>query len=164
MDATKAMDLSVKRHSMADTLKLRVQSGEMRTMFNADGSALSRLSLAINVAEKSNLKISLPDGAELFNVIVNDKSTEVVKESTGGNVYWFLVGEAAKGNAMANVQITYEMQADEDVGDPVTLLGPTLSIPLENIDWYVMLPDGYDLSKYEGSFCLLYTSPSPRDS
>jgi DNA-binding PadR family transcriptional regulator len=149
VDSAKSMLLTVKRHSMAGTLKLRVASGEMRTMFNSEGSALSRLSLAINVAEKSRLRISLPAGAELFNVIVNDKSAEVVKE---GDAYWFFVSVAINDNEAAKVQITYQMQAGESSNSPITLLGPTLSIPLENIDWYVMLPDGYDLSTYEGGF------------
>jgi len=157
VDANKSMDLSVKRHSMADTLKLRVQSGEMRTMFNAEGSTLSRLSLAVNVVEKSNLKVSLPAGAELFNVIVNGKSTEVVKEDSAGNVYWFLVGEAVKGNELANVMITYEIESTEASGGAITLLGPTLNIPLENIDWYVMLPDGYNMNDFKGSFDYLDT-------
>jgi len=93
----------------------------------------------------------------LFNVIVNGKSTEVVKEDTTGNVYWFLVGEAMKGNALAEVLITYEMKATEDNGGNVTLLGPTLNVPLENVDWYVMLPDGYDMSQHKGSFDYLDT-------
>ncbi|MGJ8655104.1 MAG: hypothetical protein ACSHX6_01535 [Akkermansiaceae bacterium] len=154
MDAGVNMDLGVKRHSMAGTLKLRVESGEMRTMFSADGSALSRLSLAVNVAEKSSLRISLPVGAELFNVIVNEKSAEVVKEAGAENTftYWFLVSESIKENELATVQITYEMRAGERGGGKVTLLGPILSIPLENIDWFVMLPDGYDMSGYEGEF------------
>ncbi len=149
VDAKKSMPLTVKRHSMAGTLKLRVESGEMRTMFSSGGSALSRLSLAINVAEKSSLRISLPTGAELFNVIVNGKSAEVVKE---GDAYWFLVSEAINDNEPAKVQITYQMESGEDSSSAITLLGPTLSIPLENIDWFVMLPDGYDLSSYKGGF------------
>ena len=134
---------------MAGTLKLRVESGEMRTMFSSSGSALSRLSLAINVAEKSSLRISLPTGAELFNVIVNGKSAEVVKE---GDAYWFLVSEAINDKEPAKVQITYQMESSEDSSSAITLLGPTLSIPLENIDWFVMLPDGYGLSSYKSGF------------
>ena len=152
VDTAKVLDFRVKRHSMAGTLKLRVESGEMKTMFNADGSAISRLSLAVNVAEKSSLRISLPDGAKLFNVIVNDESAEVVKEGDKGNTYWFLVSESIMENEPAKVQITYEMKASADASDPITLLGPSLSIPLENIDWYVMLPDGYDISSYKGAF------------
>ena len=157
MDAEANMRLSVKRHSMAGTLKLRVESGEMRTMFSADGSALSRLSLAVNVAEKSSLRISLPEGSELFNVIVNEKSAEVVKEADAENTYWFLVSESIKENEPAEVQITYEMKAGDNSDSAVTLLGPILSIPLENIDWFVMLPDGYDLRGYKGKFEYRYT-------
>ncbi len=160
VDVERNMPLTVKRHSMAGTLKLRVASGEMRTMFNADGSALSRLSLAINVAEKSSLRISLPAGAELFNVIVNDKSVEVVRE---GDAYSFLVTEAIQSNQPAKVQITYQMKAAEESKSSITLLGPTLSIPLENIDWYVMLPDGYDLNSYKGGFDYLDTISNERE-
>ncbi len=80
---------------------------------------------------------------------MNDKSAEVVKAD---NAYWFFVSEAINDNEPAKVQITYEMKADENSSSPITLLGPTLSIPLENIDWFVMLPDGYDLSSYKGAF------------
>jgi len=83
---------------------------------------------------------------------VNDESAEVVKEGDKGNTYWFLVSESIMENEPAKVQITYEMQASADASDPITLLGPSLSIPLENIDWYVMLPDGYDISSYKGAF------------
>ncbi len=158
LDAKKKMALSVKRHSMAGTLKLRVARGNLRTMFNADGGALSRLSLDVNVAEKSSLRISLPDGAELFNVIVNDKSAEVVKE---GDAYWFHVSESNKDKEPAKVQITYQVKAGAAVGKVVTLLGPKMSIPLENIDWYVMLPDGYSMGKYRGGFDYIDTIRNP---
>jgi len=137
--SSEALAVSVKRHAMAGTLKLRVEQGEMRTLLSSDGSSLSRLSLQIRVIEESSLRVTLPENAELFNVVVNDESVAVVRD---GDEYRFIVAEASEDNVASQVKITYRIQGRSKYSD-VKLLGPSLNIPLEKIHWYVMLPDGY---------------------
>ncbi len=144
-NASEPFTVSVKRHAMAGTLKLRVEQGEMRTLLSADGSSLSRLSLEVRVIEESSLRVTLPMGAELFNVVVNDESVAVVRDE---DEYRFIVAEATKENAASTVKITYRNQGGTKESD-VKLLGPSLNIPLEKIHWYVMLPDGYDFNVRE---------------
>lgn len=137
---SEVLAVSVKRHAMAGTLKLRVERGEMRTLLSGEGSSLSRLSLDVRVVEESSLRVTLPKGAELFNVVVNDESVAVVRD---GDEYRFIVAEATEDNVASQVKITYRIQGGSKVSD-VKLLGPSLDIPLEKINWFVMLPDGYD--------------------
>mgnify|MGYP000666346737 CR=1 FL=1 len=149
-DAEKPLTVMVKRHAMAGTLKLRVEKAEMRTLFNVDGSALTRLSMDVKVVEKSRLRVTLPTGSELFNVIVNDESVAVVKED---DAYWFLIDSSANDSLAAKVKVTYLTDVPANGSqNKVKLFGPSLNIPLEKIDWFVMLPDGYDYSGFNGGF------------
>ena len=147
IDPSKHLKVIVKRHAMAGTLKLRVERGIMRTMFNADGSSISRLNMDVRVVEKSRMEATLPSGATLFNIIVNGESVPVVKEN---NAYLFLVTPSSRGGGVAKVQITYHL-TESISGDRVKLLGPSLNVPLENLEWRVSMPDGYTLKGYAGS-------------
>src|ERR1043166_5682225 len=57
----------VRRHDIAEALKLRVTSGELNTLFSPEGAALTAMELKLDVVEKSTLRVRLPEGAQLFN-------------------------------------------------------------------------------------------------
>lgn len=140
------LKVALKRHQMADTLKLRVTGGKMMTVFSPVGETLTAVHLQTRVMEKSTLKISLPQGASLYNVLVNDEPVHVVKE---GDDHLFHVSPPPVETEPATVSLVYS--TPENKGD-IKLAAPGFNVPLESLTWDVLVPEGYQLESHSGGF------------
>lgn len=140
------LKVALKRHEMAETLKLRVTGGEMMTIFSPRGDALTSVRLEARVREKSTLSISLPAGAALYNVRVNDESVHVVRK---GDDHLFHVAPGPVESEPAVVSLVYSTPASK--GD-IRLAAPGFNVPLESLVWDVMVPEGYRLDGHAGGF------------
>ncbi len=143
------LTVTVRRHEVADALKLRVTGGELTTIFSPEGTFLTAAELKVEVIEKSTLRVRLPKNAQLFNTFVNGESMSVVRE---GDAYLFHVTPNTGGGRSATVRLVYAMTTEH--GGPVTLQGPGLNVPLENVSWRVVIPPGYVLDNYAGGLQL----------
>jgi hypothetical protein len=65
--------VTVRRHEVAEALKLRVTQAELMTLFAPAGTFLTAIDLKLDVLEKSSLRVRLPQGARLFNALVNKR-------------------------------------------------------------------------------------------
>ncbi len=137
--------VQVKRHDVAEALKLRVASGRLRTIFSPAGLAVTVVSLQVEVLEKSSLRARLPEGSQLFNAFVNGESVALVRD---GDEYLFYVLPREDAPA-AEVVLSYSSQAPE--GRRIVLEGPRWNVPLQNVEWRVVMPEGYRLSDSKGS-------------
>src|ERR1017187_184478 len=144
------LSVAVRRHDVAEALKLRVTQGELTTVFSNAGSFLTAVELKVDVLEKSTLRVRLPEGARLFNTLVNGESVSVVRE---GDAYLFNVAASAEADHSAAVRLVYSVSGSG--GAPVALVGPGLSVPLENVTWRVVIPPGYELKRHGGGFRLV---------
>ncbi len=144
-----ALALTVRRHEIAEALKLRVTQADLTTLFSAAGPALTAVELKVDVLEKSTLRARLPEGAQLFNTLVNGESVSVVRED---DAYLFHVSPNTDADHAATVRLVYSVAgaAHGSVG----LVGPRLSVPLENVTWRVVIPTGYELDDYSGGLRL----------
>lgn len=140
------LGLNVRRHAVADSLKLRVFEGRMTTVLGADGRAVTEARLDVEVVEQSTLEMKLPAGARLFGVFVNDQSVNTVVE---GDAYRFHV-KAREDSPAAAVRITWSAALDGS-GGRWRLLGPELAVPLENVSWRVVAPDGFSFDFIDGT-------------
>jgi len=144
-----ALAVAVRRHDIAEALKLRVTQGDLTTVFSPAGSSLTSVELKVDVLEKSTLRVRLPEGARLFNTFVNGEGVSVVRE---GDAYLFHVAANTDAERSATVRLVY---AAPGAGTgPVGLAGPRLSVPLENVTWRVVIPPGYRLERYKGDLLL----------
>ena len=141
--------VTVRRHEVAEALKLRVTRGDLTTLFAPDGAFLTAVELGVEVIAKSTLRVRLPEGARLFNTFVNGESVSVVRE---GAAYLFHVAPTTAGDRAATVRLVYAAKAA--AGRSVELVGPSLSVPLENVAWRVVIPPGYELDDYSGALRL----------
>lgn len=141
------LQLSFQRHQLADIQKMRVALGTLTTLISTKGDALTAVNLYIQVAEKGTLRLRLPQGAELYNVLVNDEGASLVRE---GDDWLFYVFPAADSTKPATVRFVYASAA----GKKLQLEGPSLSVPMENLTWRVLIPDGWSLKDHEGDFDL----------
>lgn len=144
--------VTVRRHEVAEALKLRVTDASLRSAFSPTGDAITAVELKVEVVEKGPLQVRLPVGAKLFNTLVNGESVSVVRE---GDAYLFHVSPATTAEREARVRLVYSVPAAK--AGEVALLGPGLSVPLENVTWRVTVPAGYEVADYGGGLRLRET-------
>jgi len=145
----KPLTVAVRRHDVADALKLRVTQGDLTTVFSPTGPSLTAAELRVEVVEKSTLRVRLPEGSRLFNTFVNGESVAVVRE---GDAYLFHVAPGTAAGRQATVRLVYAVTKDRD--GRIALRGPGLNVPLENVSWRVVIPQGYALDGYTGGLQL----------
>lgn len=143
------LTVAVRRHDVAEALKLRVTRGALTTLFSPEGASLTAIELKVDVVEKSTLRVRLPEGARLFNTFVNGESVSVVRE---GDACLFHVSPNTGSDRTAAVRLVYAVPSARP--GRVALVAPSLSVPLENVTWRVVLPPGYELDDYQGSLRL----------
>jgi hypothetical protein len=141
--------VSVRRHDLADALKVRVTKGDMTTIFSPRGPFLTSAELNIEVVDKSTMNVRLPEHAQLFNTFVNGVSVPVVRE---GDAYIFNVSPGASQQHEAIIRIVYVVSQTQH--GAIALCGPILSVPMENVSWRVIMPAGLDLASYHGDMRL----------
>jgi len=141
--------VNIRRHDVADALKLRVTQGDLTTLFSPLGPSLTAVQLAVEVVEKSSLRVNLPKEAQLFSAIVNDGSVGVVRE---GDAYLISVSPNTGADRSARVRLVYSVPAAQRRG--IGLIGPSLNVPLVNVSWRVIVPPGYTVANYRGTLRL----------
>ncbi len=145
----KPLEVTVKRHGLADAQKLRVTAAHLMTLLSPQGTTLTAVDLQVAVAEKSALRIRLPEHAVLFNTFLNGDSVAIVRD---GEDYLFHVSANTANDPSAKIHLVYAVTATATAG--VVLEGPRLNVPLENVTWRAVLPPGYTLTRYEGTLRL----------
>ncbi len=141
--------VNIRRHDVADALKLRVTQGDLTTLFSPLGPSLTAVQLAVEVVEKSSLRIKLPKDAQIFSAFVNDESVSVVRE---GDAFLVNVSPNTDADRSAKVRIVYSVPDAQRWG--IELIGPSLNVPLVNVSWRVIVPPGYEISDYRGALRL----------
>ena len=144
-EAEGPLGVDLTRHDLVDALQLRVEEGALTTLVSPDGAALTAVDLKVRVAEKGTLKLTLPAGASLYNVIVNEEGVALVRE---GDAWLFHVHPAPEGDRPASVRFVYATPP----GKHTVLDGPMLDVPLEKLSWHVILPEGWKLADHRGDF------------
>lgn len=140
-----ALVLGLQRHDLAGGTRLRVTEGELTTLVAPDGAALTAVVLRLEVGEKGTLRLRAPKGGTIYHVFANGESTPLVRD---GDDWLFHVYPAGDPGQPAEVRFVYGTGAD-----PATRLeGPSLNLPLENLTWRVVVPEGWELAKHQGDF------------
>ncbi|MES2924330.1 MAG: hypothetical protein V4819_22455 [Verrucomicrobiota bacterium] len=137
----------LKRHQLADLQKLRVAEGMLTTLMSPAGDALTAVDLKMQVVAKGTLRLKLPQGAALFNVLVNDEGATLVRE---GDEWLFYVFPSPEAGRPATVRFVYSAGTAKGK----RLEGPVLDVPMENLTWRVLVPEGWQMTKHGGDFDL----------
>ncbi|MFV1995130.1 MAG: hypothetical protein ACC661_06810, partial [Verrucomicrobiales bacterium] len=139
------LEVSVQRHSLADALKLRVAGGSLSTVLSPLGDQLTAVDLSMEVIQRSSLSVGLPAGAELFNIFVNGESVHFVRR---GEAWQFYILPGADDRS-ADVRFVYSVPGERL--RKIGLTSPRLNVPLENIQWQVVAPEGFVLTHEDGN-------------
>ncbi|MCB1229156.1 MAG: hypothetical protein KDN19_02755 [Verrucomicrobiae bacterium] len=139
-----ALKLEVRRHSLAEALKLRVASGNLTTVLSPTGGELTAVDLTMEVVQRSSLTVGLPPGGELFNIFVNGESVHSVRQ---GDAWQFYI---LPGTDERTAQVRFVYAVPRAESDDVSLVSPVLDVPLENLSWQVVAPPGMELEDSDG--------------
>ncbi|MES2476688.1 MAG: hypothetical protein V4640_12965 [Verrucomicrobiota bacterium] len=137
----------LKRNELANLEKLRVAQGSLTTLLSPSGDFLTSVELQLEVTGKGTLRLKLPQGADLYNVLVNDEGSPLVRE---GDDWLFYAFPSPVTGQPATVRFVYSSAS----GKGVRLEGPVLNVPMENLTWRVLVPEGWRMATHGGDFDL----------
>ncbi len=155
VDPASALRIHARRHSLADGLKLRVARGSLTTVLSPTGDQLTSVDVAMEVIQRSSLSVGLPDGGELFSIFVNGESVNSIRQGGPTNAWQFYILPGIDDRT-AQVRFVYSVAGDRLSG--LQLTSPELNVPLENIQWSVIAPKGFELTDHEGNLELIRQS------
>ncbi len=147
-----ALTVHAKRHSLADALKLRVAEGSLTTVLSPTGDQLTAVDVTMDVIQRSSLSVGLPSGGELFSIFVNGESVNSIRQEGPTNAWQFYILPGIDDRT-ANVRFVYSVAGDRL--SKLTLSSPELNVPLENIEWNVVAPKGFELTDDDGNLELV---------
>ncbi|MEO1529528.1 MAG: hypothetical protein AAFX06_29240 [Planctomycetota bacterium] len=142
----------VKRHSLADALKLRVAQGNLTTVLSPTGDQVTSVDVTMEVIQRSSLTVGLPAGGELFNIFVNGESVNSIRLGGNSNAWQFYI-LPGMDDRTASVRFVYSLTGDQLT--KLNLVSPELNVPLENIEWNVIAPKGFELIDDQGNLELV---------
>lgn len=140
------------RHSLADSLKLRVANGSLTTVLSSTGDQVTSVDVVMEVIQRSSLSVGLPAGGELFSIFVNGESVNSIRHSDTTNTWQFYILPSIDDRT-AQVRFVYSVPGDRLAA--LKLTSPQLNVPLENIQWNVIAPKGFQLSDSDGNLELI---------
>ncbi len=146
-DVEGPLPVILKRHELAGLRKLRVTEGTLTTLLSPGGMSLTAVNLKMRVLTKSTLRLRLPADAGLFNTFVNDEGVNLVRE---GGDWLFYVFPHPDGVSPSVVRFVYATS----LRDGKHLEGPMPDVPMENLDWRVLVPVGWKIAGHGGDFDL----------
>ena len=146
------LKINARRHSLADALKLRVARGALTTVLSPTGDQLTAVDVTMEVIQRSSLSVALPVGGELFSIFVNGESVHSIRQSGTENVWQFYILPGIDDRT-ANVRFVYTVTGNRL--DYLNLDSPQLNVPLENIEWNVIAPKGFELTDDDGNLELV---------
>lgn len=139
------LTIRAKRHSLAEALKLRVARGSLTTILSPTGDQLTTVDVTMEVIQRSSLSVGLPAGGELFSIFVNDESVHSIRQ---GDEWQFYILPGTDDRT-AKVRFVYSVPGSQL--RKLQLTSPQLNVPLENIEWNVVAPQGFVLTDDDGN-------------
>ncbi len=147
-----ALQIQAKRHSLAEALKLRVAEGSLTTVLSPTGDQLTSVDVVMEVIQRSSLSVGLPEGGELFSIFVNGESVSSIRQGGGKNAWQFYILPGIDDRT-AQVRFVYTVPGQRL--SSLKLSSPELNVPLENIQWNVVAPKGFELNDNDGNLELI---------
>ncbi|MEM6797903.1 MAG: hypothetical protein AAF589_00175 [Planctomycetota bacterium] len=149
--AAAPLAVTATRHELADSLKLRVTKGVLTTVLSPTGDQLTAADLSLEVIQRRSLAIALPAGAELVSIFVNNESVHSIRQGNNQDAWRFHVLPGLDERT-AKVRFVYTLSGASI--HQLSVGGPLLDVPLENIEWNVIAPKGFLLKANEGNLQL----------
>ncbi|MHC4995848.1 MAG: hypothetical protein ACYTGQ_12440, partial [Planctomycetota bacterium] len=148
------LTLNAQRHSAAQQLQADVSSCHINTVVNEQGQTINQVNLILRVGDLRNLTTTLPQGARIWSLMVNNRSTEPSLTTDANNRQRFLipVAQASSSELQVEVEFIYVLpQPNAWVPTIQNHEGPRFDLPLKNINWTFYLPDDLEYEEFRGT-------------
>ncbi|MBI1367350.1 MAG: hypothetical protein GC162_01710 [Planctomycetes bacterium] len=151
---TYALTLSVQRHDAAKLLEADVEHTSITTVVNERGQSINHVELQMRVGAKRHLATRLPEGASIWSLMVNNRSTlpSLTHDAKGEPVTLIPLGHAGVGELPVTVELIYIVPAP---GDWRTAMqhyeGPRFDLPLKDVTWRFFVPEDMNYESFEGT-------------
>ncbi len=106
----------------------------------------------MEVIQRSSLVVGLPEDGELFSIFVNGESVHSIRQGGNTNAWQFYILPGIDDRT-AQVRFVYSVTGDRL--RKLSLHSPQLNVPLENIQWNVVAPKGFELIDNDGNLELV---------
>ncbi|MEX2215677.1 MAG: hypothetical protein WD768_16315 [Phycisphaeraceae bacterium] len=150
-----ALTLGAQRHEAADLLQADVLRTRLYTVVADTGSTITRVIMDLRVGSKQHLEAYLPQGGEIWSLLVSGRSTVPSKmkdAKTGGQVLLIPLGAAATTSSDVRLDFVYVTPATGDWSTTQAKLeGPRFDLPLKNVTWQMFVPEQFKYDDFAGT-------------
>ena len=146
VDPEAPLAVTLRRHDVAGVLKLRVEKARLTSVVSVAGHAITSVALDVRVAEKASLRLRLPPEATLLALTVHGQSAALARE---GDTLLFHILPGPDASQPTPVAFSYATKGSKNL--KAHLAGPALDVPMEDVEWQVVLPEGHRLDDYKGA-------------
>jgi hypothetical protein len=145
LGAEPAIPLTVAQHADVDVLVTLLDETRARTMWTREGRRLTSVQYRVRNNRRQFLRLSLPEGAELWSASVGGRAVQPAKASDGRVMLPLLRSQATGGSLAAfEVEVVYvestEATPDSGRGHFAAVL-PQADAPSTYVAWTVYSPD-----------------------
>ncbi len=147
------LTLRAVRHAAAVQIEADVNAADIRTVVTESGQSISRVHLAMTVGSKRYLHCRLPQGAQLWSLLVNGRAAAPSRQDADGrDVLLIPLGQTAARDLDVQVDLVYVLpdRLSSWVGRR-SFSGPRFDLPLKNIKWTLYLPEGFSYDGFKGA-------------
>lgn len=144
------LTVRLERHQAASLLPARINRVELRSVVADDGGLLTHTRLELVPGDKRLLHVRLPAGAQFWFAFVNQNS---VWPWNDGDQVLIPLEQSPGGRDPVTVEFFHASPAGRAAADTLdlTLAGPRLDLPLENVTWQVFLHDRWRVKYRSGT-------------
>ena len=156
--SVKAATLSVTAQiqEIASVADAQVIDGEIRTELSGSGNAVTHVRLRLRQGDERELRVTLPKDSKFWSAFIDGKG--VLPWEDNGEVVIPL--EKSSGEDSVSV-VEFYYQSSVGKGEDVTLGGPDIDLPMENLKWTIHAPAGLEIEVDEAASTVTYHEAKP---
>ncbi|MBL4640869.1 MAG: hypothetical protein JKX86_03535 [Verrucomicrobiales bacterium] len=152
--ATLSVDAQIQE--IASVADAQVIEGEFSTELSGSGNAVTYVRLRLRQGDERELRVTLPKDSKFWSAFIDGKG--VLPWEDNGEVVIPL--EKNPGEDSASV-VEFYYQSSVGKGEDMTLAGPDIDLPMENLKWTVYVPAGLEIEVDEDASTVTYHEAKP---
>jgi hypothetical protein len=150
------LSVTAKIQEIASVADAQVIDGEIRTELSGSGNAVTHVRLRLRQGDERELRVTLPKDSKFWSAFIDGKG--VLPWEDNGEVVIPL--EKNPGEDSASV-VEFYYQSSVGEGEDMTLGGPDIDLPMENLKWTIHAPAGLEIEVDEDASTVTYHEAKP---
>ena len=143
------LSLAALQHKQAEVLQALVDEARLTTVIAEDGQMMTEMALSLRNNGRQFLEVALPPGAQVWSSFV---AGEAVRPSLRGGKLLLPLERSEATEAAFPVTLSYVSGGTFPAGrGRISLLSPSLDVPIKSAQWEVYVPGDHTYGKFEGT-------------